>query len=44
MAISNLQQVLPAARQLPKPSQVELASTLLRETMLTATHIDYLKK
>lgn len=32
MALSDFQQVLTAARQLPKPSQVELATALLKET------------
>jgi len=37
MTVSDLQQVLTAARQLPKPSQAELVSTLLRETMPMST-------
>jgi len=32
MALLDFQQVLTAARQLPKPSQVELATALLKET------------
>lgn len=33
MALLDFQQVLTAARQLPKPSQVELATALLKETL-----------